>query len=156
MKCWSWDQSHHRGGLTRVFGVIDWERIAGEIFSSPVLSCHEASQLKLTPSHLQISVSKLLRAPLSLVQIPPDAVFWLVEPYYACNKLYAITTHLKASKIGHFVPLWVHHFAMLGLECWPMLRRMIIILFKLPSWRYLLSSLTGGVSPPWYLPLYFR
>ena len=36
---------------------------------------------------------------LSLVQICRDTVLWLVEPFYAGAKVYAITTHLKVSKI---------------------------------------------------------
>ena len=36
---------------------------------------------------------------LSLVQIPPHAVLGMGDPYYAGSKVYAITTHLKASKM---------------------------------------------------------
>ena len=36
---------------------------------------------------------------LSLVQSPPDTLLSLVEPYYAGAKFYAITTHLKESKM---------------------------------------------------------
>ena len=37
---------------------------------------------------------------LSLVQISPDTVLSLVEPDYAGTKVYAITTHLQASKMA--------------------------------------------------------
>ena len=39
-------------------------------------------------------------APLSLVQIPPDTTGSFVEPPYAGAKVYAITIHLKASKMS--------------------------------------------------------
>ena len=54
-----------------------------------------------------------LSGALSTPQDPPDTVLWLLEPYYAGAKVYAITTHIKASKISHTkgilsssAPLW--------------------------------------------------
>ena len=56
--------------------------------------------------HHQSRVFPVLEDPLgqsgdlSLVQISPDTVLSLVEPYYAGTKVYAITTHLKTSKMS--------------------------------------------------------
>ena len=58
--------------------------------------------LILTPAdcHLLFSILiELLFPEIYLVQISPDTVLWLVEPYWADDKVYVITTHLKPSKM---------------------------------------------------------
>ena len=46
----------------------------------------------------EVKIAKVQSAALSLVQINPDTVLSLVEPYFAGSEVYAITTHIIHSK----------------------------------------------------------
>ena len=88
---------HHRGGQAA------WSTLIGPEPPDTVLSLVE--NLQTLCSHW----SRTSRHSALIGPEPPDTVLSLVELYYAGARVYAITTHLKASKmplLATFYALW--------------------------------------------------